>query len=177
MATRRIREFLNDGGVSFGTINHPRVFTTQEVAQASNVPGKYMAKSVVVRMDGRLAIAVVPATVRLDLNKLKVQSGARVVRLAEESEFRNQFEGCQTGAAPPFGNLFGMKTFLDRHLLNEGHIAFNAGTHTDIFMIRFSDYFRLVRPLVVDIAVDSNPRVEQHQMQCGCTMLHHAGSD
>jgi Ala-tRNA(Pro) deacylase len=177
MATRRIRDFLNGAGVDFRSIYHDRAFTTQDVAELSHVPGRYMAKTIIVQLDGRMVMAVVPATALLNLGKLIVQSGSHSARLAEESEFRNLFDGCQTGAVPPFGNLFGMPTFVDRRFEREEHIAFNAGTHTDVFVIRYSDYARLVRPLIVDIAGEINPRAERHQVQCDGPILHHAGAD
>jgi Ala-tRNA(Pro) deacylase len=205
MATRRIQQFLSGNKVPFGTINHTCAYTAQEVAEFSHVPGRYMAKSVIVRIDGRLAIVVVPATKLVDLAKLRRETGAGEVRLAEEAEFRDEFDGCQLGTVPPFGNLFGFQTYLDRGLTQENHIAFNAGTHTDVFVVRCPDYIRLVQPRLLDVSMepqaqlhirkDKHPGHHAHkhiavlpedflsgdpevvQMECGCQILHHAGAD
>jgi Ala-tRNA(Pro) deacylase len=207
MATRRIREFLSGNKVPYGTINHACAYTAPEVAQTSHVPGRYLAKSVIVSLDGKLALVVVPSTKRVDLAKLGRQTGASDVRLADEAEFRNQFEGCQVGAVPPFGVLFGAETWVDRQLAFEQHIAFNAGTHTDVYVVRYPDFVRLAHPQFVDVAVDvaidqsnaakgkpsksksrrrccederSEFSPEAHpvaQAQCGCPVEYHEGSD
>jgi Aminoacyl-tRNA editing domain len=110
------------------------------------------------RLDGRLAIVVVPATSRVDLDKLRRATGAANVRLAEEAEFREEFDACQVGTVPPFGNLFGTETFVDHQLAREEHIAFNAGTHTDVFVVRFPDFVRLVQPRLIDVAAETTVR-------------------
>jgi Ala-tRNA(Pro) deacylase len=153
MATRRIREFLDGNHVKYVLISHSTAYTAQEVAESAHVPGRELAKSVIVRLDGRLAIAVVPATRDVEMALLRAETGAIYVGLAEEREFADRFEGCQLGAMPPFGNLFGMETVADRRLEEEDLIAFNAGSHTDVIAMRFVDWRRLVRPKVADISV------------------------
>jgi Ala-tRNA(Pro) deacylase len=206
MATRRIREFLVGNKISYGLINHTCAYTAQEVAESSHIPGRYMAKVVVVWLDGALALAVVPANQVVDLTKLCHATRALEARLAEEADFRGRFNDCQVGAVPPFGNLFGLETWLDRRLTCGKQIAFNAGTHRDVMTVRFADYSRLVKPRIVDIAgephkgpffsksprpvgrirrADSSAQSGDHwestelaaQAQCGCPMLHHAGAD
>lgn len=198
MATRRIRDFLAGNKIPHKTINHTCAFTAKEVAESSHVPGRYLAKSVIVRVDGRVTIMAIAATRRLDLEKVCRQTGAKDVRLLDEDEFRNLFEGCQTGAVPPFGNLFGVDTCVDWHLTYQSSIAFSAGTHTDVFIMGYADFARLVHPRVMDLAaeelgqevraagqtngrkfsVDSLLEDESLvQADCGCTILHHAGAD
>jgi Ala-tRNA(Pro) deacylase len=203
MATKRIRDFISGSKVSFGLINHRCAYTAQEVAETSRIPGRVLAKTVVVVLDGRLAIVAVPATRLVDLDKLRRETGASHVRLAEESEFRDAFEGCQVGTEPPFGNLFGMDTLVDRELVQEEHIAFNAGTHTDVYVVRTPDYIRLVGPRIIDTAIltgndacgvkatrTSKARRqsliargrefsedEMLQPQCGCPITYHLGAD
>jgi len=154
MATRRISDFLAGNRIPYAKINHTCAFTAQEVAESSHVPGRYLAKSVIVSLNGRLAIVAVPANSRVDLDKLREATCAGDVRVAEEAEFREEFDGCQVGTVPPFGNLFGVDTFVDRQLAREEHIAFNAGTHTDVFVVRFPDYVRLVQPRLIDVAIE-----------------------
>lgn len=153
MATRRIREFLDGNAVRYAVISHSPAHSAQEVAESTHIPGRYMAKTVIVWVDGRMAMAVVPATKDVGLELLRQQTGAMEVRLAEEPEFMNRFSGCQLGTVPPFGNLFGMTTFMDREMLLHKSIAFPAGTHRDAIIMAIADYNRLVRPELVGIAL------------------------
>ena len=201
MATRRIEEFLTGNRVAYSTINHRCAYTAQEIAQTSHIPGKSLAKSVIIMLDGKLAMVAVPATRYLDLTKLEEQFFDRSVRLANEDDFCNRFDGCQLGTVPPLGNLFGLETFVDRSLTGEEYIAFNAGTHTDVFMIRYSDFVRVVQPRIVDASVEVAARIgskrparrrrdddgddrrsepetsDMAQAECGCPILHHSGAD
>ena len=152
MAIRRICDFLAGSGASYSIATHTRAYTAQEVAEASHVPGTYMAKTVIVWIDDELAMAVIPATRALDLDSLRSQSGASQVRLADESEFVNVFTDCQLGTAPPFGNLFGLRTLVDLKLALQDLIAFNAGTHTEVIRMKYCDYSSLVKPLVLHIS-------------------------
>jgi len=154
MATRRIREFLDGSAVRYVTISHSRAYTAEETARSTHLPAEEMAKTVIVRLDGRLAMAVVPALKNVDLELLRRQTGAADVKLAHEADFCGSFVGCQLGTAPPFGNLFGIETFLDRDLARKAGIAFEAGTHTDVIVMRMADYLRLARPTQVRISVD-----------------------
>ncbi len=206
MATRRIREYLVGNKVSFGSINHTCAYTAQEVAELSHIPGRHMVKVVVVWLDGELALVAVPSTKVVDLEKLRYETGVLDARLADESDFRDRFSDCQVGTVPPFGNLFGVNTFVDRQLTSGEPLAFSAGTHRDVMVIRYADYARLVKPGIVDVAVDSchavpNARTARPQKrsgrtasrtqsahesletetatqaQCGCPIMHHAGAD
>src|SRR5690606_21159845 len=107
-------------------------FTSQETAASAHVPGRELAKTVIVRLDGRLAMAVLPATERLDLELLRTETGAAEARLADEDEFRGRFSECELGAMPPFGNLFDMDVYVENALEDDERIAFNAGTHSEI---------------------------------------------
>jgi Ala-tRNA(Pro) deacylase len=139
-----------------------------------------MAKTVIVWINNDLALAVIPASKKLNLDALRAESGIANVRLAKESEFANFFTSCQPGAVPPFGNLFGIRTFVDIGMALQDFLVFTAGTHTDVVSMRFSDYARLVKPLMVHIAVSpkSEPKpaprtprrsVPLAQAQAGCT--------
>jgi Ala-tRNA(Pro) deacylase len=155
MATRRIREFLDGSAVRYVTITHSPAYTSQERAESTHIPGWKMAKTVIVRIDGRIAMAVVPASRDVELELLRRQVRADEVVLAQEAEFTGRFDGCQLGTVPPFGNLFGVETFADRELLRRDEIAFAAGTHTDVIVMRTADYERLTRPTPLHIAVEA----------------------
>ena len=158
MATRRICEFLDGSNARYVLVHHSPAFTAQEIAESSHIPGRFMAKAVVVRIDSVLALAVVPASCDVSLALLRQEAAADQVRLADEDEFADRFEGCQIGTAPPFGNLFGIPTYVDSSFSDEDEIAFNAGTHTDLIVMRFKDYRRIVRPTRATISLASRRR-------------------
>lgn len=157
MATRRVKEFLDGNKIKYAMISHSPAYTAQEVAASVHVPGRQLAKTVIVKLDGRLAMAIVPATHEVDMSRLRAASGATFVELADKSEFVDRFEGCQLGTMPPFGNLFGMDTYVEQDMAKLEHIAFNAGTHTEAIVIPFADYRRLAHPMLAHIATTSVP--------------------
>ena len=143
----RLADFLEQKHVSYVTLSHPRAFTAQEIAAAVHVPGWELAKSVIVRADARFLMAVLPATRRIDLEQLKHALGASVIRLATESEFEKLFPECETGAMPPFGNLYQIPVVVDESLKKDKEIVFNAGTHTETIRMSFAEFTDLVRPM------------------------------
>ena len=157
MASRRTREFLDGNKIRYTVISHSPAFTTQEVAAAAHVPGHRMAKTVMVDLDGVLAMAVVPSDQQVDMARLRVAADSVHATLAEEAEFSDRFEGCQIGAMPPLGNLFGMETYVDKQLAKEPTIAFNAGSHTEVIAMRFEDFRRLVHPKLAAITMSQEP--------------------
>ncbi len=149
MTVERIRDFLDENDVHYRLVPHPAAFTAQEVAAEVHVSGRQFAKVVTVSVDDRLALAVVPATEQVDLERLSRALGAERVVLASETEFRRVFPDCEVGAMPPFGILFGMETFVSRRLAESEVIAFNAGTHTEAMYVPWSDFERLVEPVII----------------------------
>ncbi len=152
MPLERLKQFLDSNAVKYVTVKHSPAYTSQEVAALAHVPGREWAKTVMVKLDGKMAMAVVPASCRVVFDLLKQASGARVAELATEQEFRDLCPGCEVGAMPPFGNLFGMDVFVDEHLAEDLEISFSAGTHTEMVRVPFADFKRLVQPKVVRLA-------------------------
>lgn len=146
MPAAKLREFLDANGVKYVTIRHSLAYTAQEVAASAHVRGKDMAKTVIVKIDGQLAMAVVPASQRVDLVRLRNAAGARTTELASEQEFRDAFPECEVGAMPPFGHLYGMNVFVDEKLAADEEIAFNAGSHTELIRLSYPDFERLATP-------------------------------
>ena len=149
MTVANVKEFLKANGVSHIVIPHPLAFTATSVAGAAHIPGKEMAKTVVVNLDGRPALAVLPADRKVDLERLRRSTGATTIELTNEREFTTDFPGCEVGAMPPFGNLYGLEVFVDPHLAADPEIAFNAGTHTELIRMSYKDFERLVKPKLV----------------------------
>jgi len=152
MPLERLKQFLDSNAVKYVTVKHSPAYTAQEVAALAHVPGKEWAKTVMVKLDGKMAMAVVPASCRVIFDLLKEAAGARAAELATEQEFRDLCPGCEVGAMPPFGNLFGMEVYVDEGLAADPEIAFNAGSHTEMVRLPFADFVRLVKPRVLRLA-------------------------
>jgi len=146
-------EYIESHHVRYTTVPHPRTFTAQQIAASVDVPGREMAKTVMVKIDGMLAMAVVPAPYQVDLHLLRKYTGAESVELAREDEFAEVFPDCEMGAMPPFGNLYGMEVFVDRHLTEDDDIFFNAGSLTELVKMSYGDFARIVKPIVVNMSV------------------------
>lgn len=157
MTAKRLKDFLDREGIKYVAIPHSPAYTARETAQTAHVPGKDFAKTVIVKMDGRLAMAVLPASEKLDLARLKKAAGANHVALAFESEFDRWFPGCEPGAMPPFGNLYGMEVFVAKSLAADEQIAFNAGSHAELLRTAYKDFERVVQPVVATISAASKP--------------------
>lgn len=149
MSMERVKRFLDENGVKYVIEQHSPAYTAQEVAEAAHVPGRHFAKSVMVTVDGRLALAVLPATDRVDLRRLAQSLGAQSVELAEEADFSDRFPDCEPGAMPPFGNLFELEVFVSPHLAQADIIGFNAGNHHEVMQLAYSVFDRLVKPAEV----------------------------
>ena len=149
----KLVEFLDKNQIRYVNVSHSTAFTAQDVAESVHIPGKEMAKTVIVWMDGAMAMVVLPASSMIDFNKLKEFSGAKSVELASESEFKDRFPECEIGAMPPFGNLFNTRVYADKMLSDDREISFNAGSHHELIRLPYSDFERLVKPGVGSFAV------------------------
>lgn len=146
MPVQLLKEFLDSRGVKYVAITHSLAYTAQEVAASAHVSGKEMVKTLVVKLDGRMALVALPASEKVNLHQVKDATGAGNVELATEIEFGSRFPECDVGAMPPFGNLYGMDTWVTDSLTRDREIAFNAGTHTEVIRMSYADYERLATP-------------------------------
>lgn len=153
MPAQRLKHFLDANSVAYSLIPHPFTYTAQQAAASAHVTGWELAKTVMVKIDGEMAMAVVPAPEKLSLERLREIAGAQTVTLASEPEFRSHFPECELGAMPPFGNLYGLRVFVDEALSRDRQIAFNAGTHTELIRMSYADFARLVNPTTAAIAL------------------------
>ena len=149
MPVKKLKDFLDSNNIKYVTITHSVAYTAQEIAGSSHIPGKELAKTVIVKVDGEMAMAVLPASYQVDFELLKENIKARKVKLASEKEFENLFPGCEIGAMPPFGNLYGMKVYVAEILAEDEEIAFNAGSHTELIRLAYKDFERMVKPVKV----------------------------
>ena len=152
MPATRLKEFLDREGIRYSTQPHSVAYTAQEVAASAHIPGSHFAKTVIVSMDGQLAMVVLPANRKVVLQDVRDIMGSDRVTFPSEAEFQARFPDCEPGAMPPFGNLYGMDVFIAPELAKGDEIAFNAGTHDEVIRIAYEDFERLVHPRVANFA-------------------------
>jgi len=148
----RLIEFLDQSKVRYEVVHHPEAFTAQELAAIEHVKGRSHAKVVMVKAGGEVLMAVLPADLRIDLEKLEKVVG-RKTALATEADFQALFPDCAVGTMPPFGGLYGVAGYVDARLSEVAKIVFEAGTHSDAIKMRYADYERLAKLTVADFAV------------------------
>ena len=148
----RLETYLREERVPFEVRHHPRAVTAQEVAASEHVPGKLLAKTVMVLADGEMLMLALPAPYQVDMEKVGPQLGAQEVRLAREEEFEGAFPDCEVGAMPPFGNLYDLPVYVEETLAEDETIVFRACTHTDTMSVTYADFDRLVEPTVAKFA-------------------------
>ena len=153
MPLKQLAEFLDTQHIRYTTVSHSQAYTAQGIASLTHTPGEEMAKTVIVKLDDRLAMAVLPAACHIDLALLRLATGAKTVSLVKEDEFAERFSGCETGAMPPFGNLFGMPVFVEESLTKDKEISFNAGSHRELMRLAYADFERLVKPTILRFAL------------------------
>ena len=149
---KRLKDLLDDAKISYEVYNHPLAYTAQEIAQKQHFPGDEMAKVVMLVVDGNLVMGVVTASEKVYLPTVRKNLGAKDVHLATEDEFTSRFPGCEIGAMPPFGNLFGIRVIVDPEIANDKYIYFNAGNHVQTVRLAYKDFSALVKPQISVLA-------------------------
>ena len=140
MPCKKVKDYLDENKIKYVTITHSIAYTAQEIAASAHIKGKGFAKTVLIKTDGKMIMAVLPASYKIDFDKLKEALGTSEIRLANEQEFKDRFPGCEVGAMPPFGNLYDIDTYVSASLVEDEEFAFNAGTHTELIRMQFNDY-------------------------------------
>ncbi|HAU1151327.1 TPA: YbaK/EbsC family protein [Legionella pneumophila] len=151
MPVTKLKQFLDSHEIKYLSIAHSPAYTAQEIAASAHVSGKQLAKTVIIKIDGRLAMAVLPASDHISFMKLKEAIGASDLELATESEFEGKFAECDVGAMPPFGNLYDLPVLVSTKLSQQDHILFNAGSHSELMQLSFGDFEKLVKPTLVTL--------------------------
>ncbi len=149
MPINKLKEMLDTQKIKYVTISHSVAYTAQQVAESAHITGKTMAKTVMVRIDDKIVMVVLPATKKLNFEALKKLTKAKKVALASEAEFKSLFPGCELGAMPPFGNLFGVDVMIAESMTKNDQIAFNAGSHSEAIKLAFKDFKKVVKPKVL----------------------------
>ena len=153
---KRLIDCLNENNVTYEILHHPEAVTAQRSAQAEHIKGRHHAKVVMIKSGGQHLMMVLPADHQIDLEKVEKTIG-KAVSLDKENEFKSLFPDSATGAMPPFGNLYGLPTYVDKRLAEQDYIVFEAGTHTDAIKMSYSDYEKIVKPKIEDLAIKLHP--------------------
>jgi Ala-tRNA(Pro) deacylase len=143
-----LKSFLSKNKIKFKTQKHQKAYTAQEIAASEHVPGKQLAKCVLVNTDKGFCLAVLPAIHLIDLSKLKKLAKAKKISIANESDIKKTFPGIEVGAMPPFGNLYKVDVISEKSLSDSKEIVCNAGTHTETMSIAYKDFERVVKPKI-----------------------------
>jgi Ala-tRNA(Pro) deacylase len=146
MPVRKLKDFLDKENIRYVTMSHSPAYTAQEIAATAHIPGEELAKTVMVRLEDRMAMLVLPATRKVVLQELRELLGVDQATFASEEEFKGLFPDCEIGAMPPFGNLYGMEVYVAPGWAEDGDIVFNAGSHTELMRMAYRDFARLVKP-------------------------------
>lgn len=149
MPVKTLKDFLDSHQVKYISITHSPAYTSQEVAASAHISGKIMAKVVVAKLDGKMAMVVVPANEHVNFGALKKATGVASADLASESEFKGRFPECEVGAMPPFGSLYDMLVYVTSDVAKHEHIIFNAGSHSELIQLSYQDFARLASPKIV----------------------------
>src|SRR5262245_17677340 len=146
MPAQKLKEFLDRHGIKYATASHSLAYTAQEMAASAHIAGRELAKTVMVKIDDKIALAVLPPSYKVSFELLNKAAAANKVELAQEQEFRDMFPELEVGAMPPLGNLYAMEVFVDESLSEDDEIAFSDGSHTELMKLSYRDFERLGNP-------------------------------
>lgn len=149
MPTKILKEYLDKNKIKYVAIKHSLAFTAQEIAASAHIKGTEMAKTVLIKIDGKMAMFVLPASYKVNFDQLQETLGTKNIRLANEVEFKDKFSDCDVGAMPPFGNLYGLDVYVADILAKDEQIAFNACSHTELIQMAYKDFERLAKPRLI----------------------------
>jgi Ala-tRNA(Pro) deacylase len=153
---KKLKSILDEAKVSYEVYTHPLAYTAQETADKQHVSGKELAKVVMLEVDDKLVMGVLPGSLKVHVNTARANLRASTLRLATEDEFTSRFPECEVGAMPPFGNLFGLKVVVDPALEKDEYIYFNAGNHAQTVRMKYKDFAELVKPRVLPLSKEDN---------------------
>ncbi|MBK6913401.1 MAG: YbaK/EbsC family protein [Ignavibacteriales bacterium] len=155
MPLTKLKKYLDENKIKYIIISHSSAYTAQEIAARAHIRGRELAKTVLLKIDGKMVMAVLPASYKINFEQLAKELNSSNVRLAYEQEFMDRFPDCEIGAMPPFGNLYGMEVFVAKSLMQDEEISFNACSHTELIKLSLKDFVSLVKPKIIQFSVQS----------------------
>ena len=152
MPIQKLKNYLDNNKIKYVIISHSPAYTALEVAASAHIPGQALAKTVMVKIDERMTMIVLPSKYKIDFNLLNELTGTKNVKLATEEEFSDKFPDCEVGAMPPFGNLYKLEVYVAETLTKGEEIAFAAGSHSELVKLSYKDFEKLVKPTILKIS-------------------------
>ena len=152
MPIQKLKNYLDNNKIKYVIISHSPAYTALEVAASAHIPGQKLAKTVMVKIDERLTMIVLPSRYKIDFNLLSVLTETKNVKLATEEEFSDKFPDCEVGAMPPFGNLYNIEVHVAETLTKDDEISFAAGSHSELIKLSYKDFEKLVKPTILKIS-------------------------
>ncbi len=149
MHVEKLKDYLDKNKVKYVSIRHSTAYSASAVAASAHVKGKNLAKTVIVKLDGKIVMAVLPSKYRVDLEQLRTATLSGSAELAGEADFEKVFPNCEEGAMPPFGNLYSVPVYVEKSLAEDEEIAFNACSHSELIQLSYQDFVHLVKPKVI----------------------------
>lgn len=146
----KILDFFKQNNISVEILEHEPVFTSEQAAKIRGVSLHQGAKALLLKADGNFILIVLPGDKRLNTKKVKLLLGVKDLNFAKPEEVK-EVMGCEIGACYPFGNLINVKMIVDQNLSENEIISFNPGVHNKSIKIKWSDYFKSVKPTIVDV--------------------------
>ncbi len=153
MLTKKLQNFLDSHHVNYRTIPHIPAYTAMETAQKTHIPGREVAKTVIVKINGELAMAVLPSDCNIDFKEMREELHTENIQLATEDEFKERFPDCEVGGMPPFGNLYDMRVYVSKELAEDEQISFNGGNHSELVQLDYNEFARWVNPKIGQFAI------------------------
>lgn len=150
MPAQQLKDFLDEAAVEYMCLSHPPAYTAQELAHHVKIAGDRVVKTVIIELDGKMAMLVMPATWRIRWDRLSRILDTDFLDLADEQEFKDRFPNCEVGAMPPFGHLFGMSVYCSEAMTEQPELAFAAGSHSESVHMKTADFLTLVQPMVLN---------------------------
>ncbi len=150
MTVKLLKNFLDEHHVRYVAVKHSPAFTAQEIAKRAHIKGDQLAKTVIIDMDGTMAMVVLPASWRIRWDRFMKAMDTDFIALADEEEFVDRFPECELGAMPAIGRIFGMNVYMHEALRDYDEIAFSAGSHSEIIKMNINDYIRLAEPVMMN---------------------------
>ncbi len=153
-----IVHLLEERKIAHEVIRHREAFSAGDAARAAGVPAERLAKTLLVETGGGEVLAVLPATERLDVHKLRLATGDNHARLASEEEMAAAHGEFELGALPPLPDLLQLPVLLDRRLETVPEVVFAAGSRGISVRVSGADFLELTRPRLVDLAQDEEDK-------------------
>lgn len=146
MIVRKLEVMLKENEVPYKIIHHTAAYTAQQTAEMAHIPGRELIKPVLLKADGKLIMVIEPANLKINFKELAKLLKVKKLELATESEFKDKFPDSEVGAMPPFGELYGLESYMDEILAKDENIVFNGGNHTELVEMKYKDFERLAKP-------------------------------